>query len=202
MTLRARFNYRFSFNRPANDDKTYGVHFVADRSHYTVPAMLPDCVRDLVANARKYSKPGSNIVVDIRQQNRRLSITVQDEGRGISADEVPQVAQFGYRGRNVGSHETMVGGLGLSKAWLIAAGCGGQLWLNSTPDVGTTVGITIPLGSATRTKLLTPSVICWQFSDLSTFIILLEAEGITHGTSRFNARNSAARRHRCIRWWP
>ena len=48
---------------------------------------------------------------------KELRFVVEDSGRGIPADEVQQVVEFGKRGSNVDDKATMGGGFGLTKAY-------------------------------------------------------------------------------------
>ena len=110
----------------------------------TLPCMMLDVVRDIVANARKYSLPGSTIQISIAAEPDAVWFRVADQGRGILETDLPHVAQYGYRGVNTLAKETAVGGLGLTKAHVLATACGGSLSINSTVDEGTTVELLFP----------------------------------------------------------
>jgi hypothetical protein len=145
MAMRSRYTYNFVVNRPATDQTTYSIQFTAEQESYLVPALAVDVLRDLVANARKYSQPGTTITVKLIQDEERFDLMVSDEGRGIAEVDLPHVVEFGYRGGNVSRNETMVGGLGLTKAWLVAGACDGHLWIDSDEGNGTSVGLSVPL---------------------------------------------------------
>nr|HPH03750.1 hypothetical protein [Spirochaetota bacterium] len=60
-----------------------------------MPPVFVDCLRDLVANARKYTQPGGTIEAILNQTGDGFSIKVKDTGLGIPADEIQQVVEFG-----------------------------------------------------------------------------------------------------------
>jgi signal transduction histidine kinase len=69
---------------------------------------------------------------------------VEDDGRGIPADEVARVVEFGYRASNVLDKATKGGGFGLTKAYHTVTRLGGTLDITSTVGQGTRVALEIP----------------------------------------------------------
>jgi signal transduction histidine kinase len=112
---------------------------------FHMPPVLHDVLRDLVANARKYSKPGSHIIAGIFQDNYALTLRVVDDGIGIPESEVERVIGFGERGSNVQDHPTRGGGFGLTKAAWVAHRFGGEMDIDSAPGKGTTITISLPV---------------------------------------------------------
>jgi signal transduction histidine kinase len=110
-----------------------------------MPPVLQDVLRDIVANARKYSNPGGRISAGFKDDGQFLKIVVQDEGRGIPEDQITEVVNYGKRASNVGEKETMGGGFGLTKAYFITKQFGGRMWIKSGEGEGTTVRIQIPV---------------------------------------------------------
>jgi len=110
-----------------------------------MPLLFKDVIRDLVSNARKYTRPGGTIRFEIRQHGGRLRMLVSDTGIGIPEEELPRVFEHGYRASNVGSIRTMGGGFGLTKALHVVRSYHGELWIESGQDKGTTIAIEIPL---------------------------------------------------------
>ncbi len=115
-----------------------------------MPAVFPDVIRDLVANARKYTKPGGRLTAELAQQEGRLDLRVRDSGIGIPRDAIQRVTQFGFRASNVSGQRTFGGGFGLTKALWVTRECGGRMWIDSPLDNGggTEVRISIPLADA------------------------------------------------------
>lgn len=112
-----------------------------------MPAVFQDVVRDLMANARKYTPPGGNLISGLSQNNERLRLVVSDTGIGIPKDEIERIVQFKARASNVKGRPTHGGGFGLTKAYYVTRKFGGRMWIDSSgvPEEGTRVEIVIPL---------------------------------------------------------
>jgi signal transduction histidine kinase len=121
---------------------------------FWMPAILADVMRDLVANARKYSEPGARICLDLRQTSDELELIVSDNGRGIPPDEVKRVVEFGYRASNAANRRTYGGGFGLTKALSVAKRASGRMWIGSQLGVGTRVRMVLPRPAGARAELV------------------------------------------------
>jgi two-component system, OmpR family, sensor kinase len=103
--------------------------------------MLRRVIDNLVDNARKYSpedKPIS-IEVDAVDDGSRVRVAVVDEGRGISADDLPHVFTSFFRADRSRTRNTGGVGLGLSLARRIVEAHGGQIDLESELGKGTRI---------------------------------------------------------------
>lgn len=141
--------FRIIYNVAEQEEKDYLVNFEI-ASDYDNKIMMPflfkDVVRDLIANARKYTAPGGSIIIGIAIHNNMLRFVVDDTGFGIPSDEIENVVDFGFRGSNIKQKiRTMGGGFGLTKAYYITKKLNGRMWIDSKIDVGTKVSIEIPL---------------------------------------------------------
>ncbi len=115
-----------------------------------MPILLKDVIRDLIANARKYTPPGGTITIGISQKKERIRFVVEDNGFGIPEDEISEIVKFGYRGSNIKEMvRTMGGGFGLTKAWYVTDKFNGRMWIESKIDRGTKVIIDLPIPDAT-----------------------------------------------------
>lgn len=147
ISFNARGRYRIL---PADAERgplDYGLALTLrspDDTTLVIPPVLNDVLRDLTANARKYSDPGSRIEATLEDDGTALSLRVIDQGRGIPADEIEDVVQFGVRGSNTRPEETRGGGFGLTKAYFVTKQFGGRMWIASEPGVGTDITIRIP----------------------------------------------------------
>jgi hypothetical protein len=110
----------------------------------TLPAIFKDVMRDLIANARKYTPPGGRIHAALHSGTEGVRFVVEDNGRGIPATELQSVVQPGRRGSNVTDVRTMGGGYGLTKAFLVTHHLRGRLWISSEVGRGTQVRIWLP----------------------------------------------------------
>lgn len=59
--------------------------------------LLRELMNNLIDNAIRYTPAGGNITVGIKQENKQLILTVQDNGIGISAENQPIVFERFYR---------------------------------------------------------------------------------------------------------
>lgn len=109
------------------------------------PPVMVDVMRDLIANARKYTPPGGHIRATLSESSSCLNLTVEDTGRGIPESDLRRVLEFGERGSNVSDVRTMGGGFGLTKAFTVARDYKGRFWIGSQQGKGTKVRIEIPL---------------------------------------------------------
>lgn len=120
------------------------IYTVNGENMLSIPLRLIDVVRDLTANARKYTDPGGRITFSLYQGDEKIEIIIEDNGCGIPEDEIGCVIEFGYRASNVKDRPTMGGGFGLTKAaWLIDE-WGGQLSITSSENQGTTLRFSVP----------------------------------------------------------
>ena len=140
--------YRILCNLAMQESNDYFVDFAvqADEGRDTIamPLIFKDVMRDLIANARKYSPLGSSIIVGLYESSDSLKFVVQDTGRGIPASEIKKVFEYGERGSNVEGVRTMGGGFGLTKAFYITKQFGGRFWITSEVDQGTRIRIELP----------------------------------------------------------
>ncbi len=144
----SRGRYRILYNAARKEERDYYIDFrfeVASGTAVLMPPVFEDVMRDLIANARKYTAPGGHITAALYQDGTELRFVVADTGRGIPEPELAQVVQFGRRASNVGNVRTLGGGFGLTKAFLVTKRFGGRFWIASEEGVGTRVRIVIPV---------------------------------------------------------
>ena len=96
-------------------------------------------------NAIKYSSANTRIQVSLEQRDLSLRVIFQDEGIGISAEDLPHVFERFYRAAKPESGEAQSGGLGLAIAQAIARSYGGSIECKSMPGVGSTFTVLLPL---------------------------------------------------------
>jgi signal transduction histidine kinase len=105
-------------------------------------SLLRKVLVNLLSNALKYSGENTTITVRATGAARRLTLSVQDEGIGISAADQEHLFERFFRARNA----TNLPGTGLG-LYIIARYLdllGGTIALHSELNVGTTVTLTIP----------------------------------------------------------
>ncbi|MFP4214259.1 MAG: sensor histidine kinase [Desulfohalobiaceae bacterium] len=139
--------YRFLYNLAAQDNSAYFLHLKfesVDQEVIRMPPVFQDVMRDLIANARKYTAPGGKVLAGLLDDGQSLRFTVEDTGRGIPEKELEKVVDFGYRGSNVEDKPTMGGGFGVTKAYWVTKKFRGRMWIDSGEGRGTRIDIHIP----------------------------------------------------------
>jgi signal transduction histidine kinase len=149
MEKNSRGRYKIIYNIAEQEKRDYLVNFAIDsemNGTIYMPLILKDVIRDLVANARKYTPPGEGITVGISQKEDLLRLVVEDSGVGIPKDEIEKVVDYGYRASNVReSVRTMGGGFGLTKAYHVTQQYNGEMWIESELGEGTKIRVEIPI---------------------------------------------------------
>src|SRR5918993_1141028 len=105
------------------------------------PALLRQALLNLALNACQAMPDGGKLTMGARvEKDRRLALTVEDTGAGISADNLDRIFDLYYTTRPEGS------GIGLSIVYRIVQLHGGEIEVQSTEGRGTTFRILLPLG--------------------------------------------------------
>jgi signal transduction histidine kinase len=98
---------------------------------------------NLLTNAREASSQGGLVTVRVEPQQDRLALTVADTGSGITPEHLPRVFEPFFTTKANGN------GLGLSICRSILWEIGGTLSLQSEPQKGTRVQVTVPWAAST-----------------------------------------------------
>lgn len=100
---------------------------------------LAHVLGNLMGNAAKHSQAGTTITVRAIDNQYAVCLQVMDEGRGIDPEDLPNVFEAFYRGRE----RPRGAGLGLSVARHYVELWGGHLAIESTVGEGTVVTFTL-----------------------------------------------------------
>ncbi len=121
-----------------SDRKLNPVYYVnVDRDH------LREVTDNLIENAIKYT-PKGDVVVDITGDQAHVTISVQDTGIGIPAEDQTHLFQKFYRVDNSDTREIGGTGLGLYLCRRLAETMGGRIWLESEYKKGSTFFVELP----------------------------------------------------------
>ncbi len=99
-------------------------------------------LEELVENAFKFSRPGTPVQVSSRVDAQSLTITIADRGRGMTPQQIAEVAAYVQFERR--RYEQQGTGLGLAVSRQIIELHGGRLTIESVPGQQTTVRVVIP----------------------------------------------------------
>jgi signal transduction histidine kinase len=104
---------------------------------------------NLLSNAVKYSPAGGSVKVSCMVGANDVAISVADNGIGIPLDEQARVFERGFRASTAREHGIDGTGHGLANARAFAEAHGGRLSYMSTPGVGSTFTLLLPIGAET-----------------------------------------------------
>jgi two-component system sensor histidine kinase KdpD len=105
---------------------------------------IKQVIENLIDNACKYSKEGTEVVISTRRNGQKLIVSVADQGIGISKDDMERVFDLMYRTEQVSSINKPGLGLGLAICREIVESHGGQIWVESQLDKGSIFYFSIP----------------------------------------------------------
>lgn len=111
---------------------------IADVKIFINKENLRIIIENLLDNAYKYSKEGSNIIFFVEKEGKRIKFGVKDEGIGISMDEKDKIFEEFYRAK-LGKTKQIPGlGLGLSIVSSLLSKYGSKLEYTSELGKGST----------------------------------------------------------------
>jgi len=117
--------------------------------------LLKKVILNLLSNALKFSNSGEHVTISVNVLHKgQLTFAVSDTGIGIAEEDLPLVLMpFGQARTSV--HKTHNGtGLGLSLTKQIVELHGGSLTLKSELQKGTSAIVTLPIGHAVTSEML------------------------------------------------
>jgi len=108
-------------------------------------------------NAIKYSPAGTILRVTLENRDTEVRASFADQGVGISSEHLPFIFERFYRADPASSGEAQSGGLGLAIAQAIVRAQGGSIECESTPRVGSTFTVVLPMKQSRESTLgITP----------------------------------------------
>ncbi|MBI4855100.1 MAG: DUF4118 domain-containing protein [Acidobacteria bacterium] len=122
--------------------------------------LLTEALTNLLENAAKYSPAKSKVKITGKVESEKLTISVEDEGQGISSEELERIFDKFYRGKSQATKRTSGTGMGLAIAKGIIEAHQGKIWAESTLGKGAIFKFSIPV----------------ECKDISEFIMVEEYE--------------------------
>ena len=108
------------------------------------PDRIQQVVRNLLANAVKFSPPSGAICVRLRRVGKAMLLSVRDEGPGIPPDEVEAVFDKFVQSSKTKSNKGGTG-LGLAICREIVGGHKGRIWAENNAEVGCIFYVELPI---------------------------------------------------------
>jgi signal transduction histidine kinase len=109
---------------------------------------------NLIGNAIKFTKAGGSITVGAASRDHEVVFRVADTGSGIAPENLPRVFDRFWQATRANRQGA---GLGLPITKGIVEAHGGRIWLESTPNRGTTFSFTIPQATPEQGRPSGPS---------------------------------------------
>ena len=105
---------------------------------------LDTALGNVLGNAVKYSRPGTEVTVGLTLEDDRAVVTVTDRGIGISAEDQAHLFDEFYRSTNPAALAQPGTGLGLAIVQRIVERHGGEVHVESELGVGSTFTLRLP----------------------------------------------------------
>jgi two-component system phosphate regulon sensor histidine kinase PhoR len=105
---------------------------------------LHEVLYNLLDNAVKYSRENGEIRMQAVQRGDEVTVSVNDNGIGISKDDLPRIFERFYRADKARGRELGGTGLGLAIVKHIVQLHGGRVEAESEPGRGTTIRVVLP----------------------------------------------------------
>ncbi|MEW8689950.1 MAG: ATP-binding protein [Candidatus Thiodiazotropha endolucinida] len=113
------------------------------------PVRIRLLIKNLLENALRHTpESGEPVRIDSRISDRVWRVSVKDQGEGIPKEHLPHLTEPFYRVDKARQRETGGYGLGLYLCRVIAEAHRGGLQIESEPNMGTRVLITLPFDEA------------------------------------------------------
>jgi signal transduction histidine kinase/tetratricopeptide (TPR) repeat protein len=122
------------------EQKNIKLHFLSEHDELFIRAdrnYFNQVVENLVSNAIKFSRQDTSVYVALSDKNDHIRVTVQDEGPGIPAEELPQLFKKYQKLSTKPTAGEQSIGLGLSIVKKYVEVMNGQVWCESQVGVGT-----------------------------------------------------------------
>jgi two-component system, cell cycle sensor histidine kinase and response regulator CckA len=107
------------------------------------PGQIEQLLVNLALNARDAMPSGGNLVIDTETHDDKLRMRVSDSGRGMTPDVVEHAFEPFFTTKASGEGT----GLGLATVYGIVTQAGGEVSIASSPGLGTTVTVLLPIAS-------------------------------------------------------
>jgi signal transduction histidine kinase/DNA-binding response OmpR family regulator len=118
---------------------------------YADEYMLDTIIRNLTCNALKFTPAGGQVTISARPAHQAgpdwVEVSVSDTGVGISPADRDKLFKLEVHHTTPGTAHEKGTGLGLILCQEMVEKNGGQIWIESIPDQGTTVIFTVPVGN-------------------------------------------------------
>lgn len=132
------------------------IHFDSQNDRYVTAVDEPKIIKvidNLISNAVKYSNDDNHVTVNFSGEKNRWTLTVKDNGIGISKKDQRKLFREFYRGENAINSKFVGSGIGLLMVKNYVSLHDGTVSLKSKENAGSTFQIVIPYKSLNEKDL-------------------------------------------------
>jgi signal transduction histidine kinase len=112
---------------------------------YADPVYINTVMRNLVANAIKFTRKGGSVNIQAWQEQDKIYCSVADTGIGMKAEYLEQFKKEGYLSSSKGTDQEIGTGLGLQLVKDLLEKNNGTLEIESKAEVGSTFTFALPM---------------------------------------------------------
>ena len=112
---------------------------------YADPVFINTVMRNLVANAIKFTRKGGSVHIRVWQELDKIYCSVADTGIGMKAEYLEQFKKEGYLSSSKGTDQEIGTGLGLQLVKDLLEKNNGTLEIESKAEVGSTFTFALPM---------------------------------------------------------
>lgn len=112
------------------------THIETDRMVHADKNMIQSVLLNLVTNAIKFTRPGGNINIYVREHDQNVVVTVSDTGLGMSPEKLKNLFELDNNKSTRGTANESGVGLGLHLCHEFLKKHGKQMTIKSTPGIG------------------------------------------------------------------
>lgn len=112
---------------------------------YADEKMLRTVIRNLLANAIKFTPRGGQIIISSEIKNENIEIAISDNGIGIKKADINKLFRIDVHHTTVGTENESGTGVGLILCKELVEKNGGKIWVESELNKGSSFKFTFPL---------------------------------------------------------
>ncbi|MGM0406509.1 MAG: tetratricopeptide repeat protein [Bacteroidota bacterium] len=115
---------------------------------YADKNVLSTVLRNLVSNSIKFTDKHGKIDIESFDSGDKVTVKITDNGEGISQENLKKLFRIDHSYSTKGTDNESGTGLGLILCKELIIQSGGEIWVNSTPGVGSEFKFTLPKAKA------------------------------------------------------
>jgi signal transduction histidine kinase len=112
--------------------------------------MAQALIRNLIANAVKFTPSGGSVEVTCHQHDGNIQVTVADNGVGMTNSHAEKIFALDEKTSTQGTNGEVGTGLGLPLCKEMVEKCGGRIWVESELNEGSKFHFTLPMAPSAK----------------------------------------------------